>query len=67
MGSSVRNIECKNCGSNYGSIEDDYKECIIITDCIDCNYEKIESYEPEWYKEKGVFSPPLTLISETKT
>lgn len=68
MGSSVRNIICTNCGGNLGGIEDDYKEGIITTDCLDCNYKKIETYDVDWYKtDKKSFSPPLTLIKETKS
>lgn len=66
MGSSIRSIECTNCGG-HGVVDDDYKEGILITDCEFCNYRKVEHYDVKWYEtEKEAFSPPLTLISETK-
>lgn len=46
MGSALYFIDCPNCGGN-GCIDDEYKEGVKTTDCLDCEYKLVESYDIE--------------------
>ena len=48
MGSSIRMIDCPKCGG-WGCVDDDYKEGVKITDCMDCGYYVKEKYKSTFY------------------
>ena len=59
MGNAVIQIECEKCGSNYGYIDDDYKEGIKTTGCDDCDFKKREKYE---ISEHSFFHPSKSEV-----